>query len=859
MDRTVDAGSLQDDLGRFRRIADALPHLAWFSDPAGRIEFVNEPWVAYTGLSLDMLQDDGVKGVVHPEERQRTLDAWAAAVAGGRTYEIEYRLRRNADDSYRWFLARAQPVREPDGRILGWIGTATDIDDRKRAHEMLEFVFEAEASFSGTHDVPTICRSFAAVAIKGFADWCFLQLVSSPETLVMVAAAHRDAGRREEVERFIARAPRRPRAGFLERLQRGSILAPTITAEQLEAEAADADHLAILRSLQMHSVIVVPMRAADGALLGAISFIAAESLRTFSEADLAVAKRIADRAANALESAQRFEGRRRLADRLQLVDDAMQHAYDDRTVDVGEMAQRIARAGVPVLADRVAIFLREGGDRPRLLAVHDVDERMIENAFVLRDAFPLSSNSLISAVLATNRTALVKEVDEATLRSFSDDEGYLEGVRRIGMRSLLVVPLRGAGGAMGALVLSMCRDSVRRFSDEDIPVAEELAARAAFALDLALRHERERRISQTFQRAALPAELPKIPGTTLSAWYEAGGSDAQIGGDWYDAFRLPDGRLVLSIGDVAGSGLDAAVIMGSVRQSIRTAAIINPEPRLVLDAVDRVVRALGERFVTAFAAIFDPLFGELRYASAGHPAALLRTPSGRVEALVTRGLPLGLRNVAESETSSRTLTPGSQLLLYTDGLSEVDHDVIAGERRLSEAFAAGAVSARGLFTRAMAGRHAHDDAALMLLAFEHSPLRSAGPNGAARWQFATANANAGTAVRRDLRRFLGEHGVTGHELDQAEIVAGELIGNVVRYAPGNVEIVIDASTPLPVLHVIDQGPGFELNPRLPADVMAESGRGLFIITALVEELTISRRTDGAGSHARVVLRRSGTH
>jgi GAF domain-containing protein/anti-sigma regulatory factor (Ser/Thr protein kinase) len=628
---------------------------------------------------------------------------------------------------------------------------------------------------------------------------------------------------------------------------------PSITLEQLRAEAHDDEHFALMRGLNIHSVMVVPMFAADRSLLGAVTLIAAESMRTFTSDDLAVADRIAKRAEIALQTAYRFEQQRRIAERLQLLEAATQHVYDDRALNVAEMGRSIARAAVPALADRVSIYLREQPDQIRFLAVYDVDEQMTEGDAAPHDTYPLSTSALLNSVIEQNRPRLVPEVDENTLRELSDDAAFTDRLRRIGLRSFLIVPLRGASGPFGAIILSMCRDTVRRFSEDDIPVAEELAARTAFAIDLAIRNERDRRVSQTFQRAALPAELPRIPGIALSAWYEAGGNDAQVGGDWYDAFRLPDGRLVLSIGDVAGSGLDAAVIMGSVRQSIRTAAIITPEPRLVLDAVDRVVRALGERFVTAFVAIFDPLFGELRYASAGHAAALLRTPDGNVEELRTDGLPLGLRNLAQGETKSRALSPRSQLLLFTDGLSEVDRDIVDGERRIRSVFGTGAGSARGLFTAVMGSRQARDDVAIIVLTFECSPLANTGPNGAAEWTFQTADSRAGTDVRRELRRFLRDHGLAGDELDQAEIVSGELIGNAVRYAPGNVRIIADASGALPVLHVIDEGPGWELNPRLPADLMSERGRGLFIINALVEEMSISRRTDGTGSHARVVL------
>jgi anti-sigma regulatory factor (Ser/Thr protein kinase) len=155
----------------------------------------------------------------------------------------------------------------------------------------------------------------------------------------------------------------------------------------------------------------------------------------------------------------------------------------------------------------------------------------------------------------------------------------------------------------------------------------------------------------------------------------------------------------------------------------------------------------------------------------------------------------------------------------------------------------------------MKERPPRDDVAIMLLTFDGSPLDGTGTRSAARWDFDTADLSAGTALRSGLRDFLGRHGLAGTELDQAEIVAGELIGNAVRHAPGNVTVIADASGSNPVLHVIDQGPGCEFNPRLPADAMSDGGRGLFIINALVEEMSIARRTDSPGSHARVVLRK----
>jgi PAS domain S-box-containing protein len=840
----ANAGSLgSGELARIRSTADALPHLVWTADTAGQVTFVNRAWIEYTGFRLDMMHL-AAKTIVHPDERERTTEAWFATVRDGRPYEIEYRLRRQTDGSYRWFIARAAPIRGTDGSVAGWIGTATDIDEQKRARDTLAFLLEAEESLASFPDIASGFGAFARAAVRQFADWCVVLRAGPDSRVSVIAAVHRRVDALALAERALAAIPADRLAAMTERVRAGGLLVPVLEREHFP-------------ELPLHSAVVVPMRSAAGQLYGAIAFLADESRRAFSAADLTVAERVAGRASLAFEVSERLERERRQAEQVRQVETAIGHVLTASSVDVVETARSIARACVPEVADRVTLYFKEDGEHVSMLAVHDVEERMIESGYTLRDRYSLNANEPIRGVLEHNRPHLIAEIDDSGLQQISRDEGYRQVLRAVGLRSSLIVPLRStsAAGAIGALVLSYCRDDPRRFSADDIPLAQEIAARAAMALETIARRDREHRVSQTFQRAALPAELPAIPGTSLSAWYEAGSTEALIGGDWYDAFRLLDGRLVLSIGDVAGSGLDAAVIMGSVRQSIRTAAVINPNPRPVLDAVDRVVRALGDRYVTAFVAIFDPLLGEMRYASAGHPPPLLRAPDGSVEDLANaQGLPLGLRNLSRGEATVRVLEPGSQLLLYTDGLTELEHDVISGEGRLRDAFAGGVRSARRLFERMTAGRQTRDDVAVLVMNFEGPLFEADERRRTTRWRFATASARSGTTVRRRVRRFLEQAGLAEHELSQAEIVLGELIGNTVRYAPGIAEVFVDTTTALPVLHVLDEGPGWELNPRLPADLLSERGRGLFIVNALSEELSISRRAGNHGSHARVVLR-----
>ena len=196
---------------------------------------------------------------------------------------------------------------------------------------------------------------------------------------------------------------------------------------------------------------------------------------------------------------------------------------------------------------------------------------------------------------------------------------------------------------------------------------------------------REHRASAAFQRAALPTRLPDVPGMQFSAIYRAAKAEALVGGDWYDAFRLDDGRIVISVGDVMGNGLFAAVTMGAgVRQAMRGAAQILAEPIAILDAADRALHSeQPEAIVTAFVAVLDPVKLELTFASAGHPpplvAATLRATWKRCR---VTGLPLGLRSMHPDPPIAPhavQLADQSLLVLYTDGLIESTRDITAGE------------------------------------------------------------------------------------------------------------------------------------------------------------------------------------
>jgi PAS domain S-box-containing protein len=427
--------------------------------------------------------------------------------------------------------------------------------------------------------------------------------------------------------------------------------------------------------------------------------------------------------------------------------------------------------------------------------------------------------------------------------------------------SAVAVPLLDDSGVRGVLTLAMVEDT-GSISDADLPFAQEIARRIAPALARAEVYERERKIAQTFQAAVLPRRLPAIAGLRFDSLYEAGKAEALVGGDWFDAFRLNDGRIVITVGDVVGSGLEAAAAMGEVRQSLRGAAAINPDPAVLLDAADRILTEGPEdRFATAWVGVVDPIDFSLRYAAAGHPPPLLRDPEGNVRALDGDGLPLGLTATLAQRrvTYSTFIEPGSLMLLYTDGLIESQRDALRDEALLAAALAASSparATARELRDAVLGEEAAHDDVALLLMEFIERLTECGEGVRAKRWTFDVSRADDASAARRALAQELHDTGLGDEHVTTAELIVAELLGNVVRYARGRVDVVLDCSADVPVLHILDGGTGFEYNPRLPADAYAESGRGLFIVAELAREFTISR-APGGGSHARVVLETRG--
>ncbi|MYS80460.1 SpoIIE family protein phosphatase [Embleya scabrispora] len=233
-----------------------------------------------------------------------------------------------------------------------------------------------------------------------------------------------------------------------------------------------------------------------------------------------------------------------------------------------------------------------------------------------------------------------------------------------------ILPLVGSGAPLG--VLRYTFDDGRVFDPDDRIFLEAFAGQCALAIERSRLYEREHRTAVALQRSLLPERLPAVRGVEFGFRYLPGAPDFEVGGDWYDVFQLPDGRVAIVVGDVIGKGLTAAAGMGRVRSALRALAFTDAEPAAVLTGLDRLFTATedDESLTTLVYAVVDPVTGLLDLADAGHLPVVVVSADGKAK-LVEIGeesTPLG---VAERRTQHTIrLDPGDILIGFSDGLVE---------------------------------------------------------------------------------------------------------------------------------------------------------------------------------------------
>jgi PAS domain S-box-containing protein len=281
---------------------------------------------------------------------------------------------------------------------------------------------------------------------------------------------------------------------------------------------------------------------------------------------------------------------------------------------------------------------------------------------------PLDTPSVMTAAILARRPLLIESPD-GLREQFENSPGVLLFLEHSDERAWVGLPLLSSGAPLGALRFSFTRP--RKITEEERVFLEALAGQCALALERATMFEREHTTAETLQRSLLPDTLPTVPGIILEASYLPVTRNMEIGGDWYDAFRLPDGKLAVAAGDVMGKGLNAAAGMGRVRNALRALALTDPRPAAVLAGLDRLFIAteLEEQVTTVAYLVIDPATGEGMAGNAGHLPPLLLAPGAAPRLDPTEaGTPLGW--ASPRQQYAFRLPPGNTAVLYSDGLVE---------------------------------------------------------------------------------------------------------------------------------------------------------------------------------------------
>lgn len=290
-------------------LADVIPQLVFVTDPHWKIEYANARWYEYTGISsIEGLH--AAEASTHPEDRAAVLESWReAGPREGEPVETEFRIRR-ADGSYRWFLCRAQPVRDPSGTVVRWFATLTDVDDRKRAAETLRFVADATESLGASLDLPRTLDALAELAVPRLADVCIVHLIDEwtgegrPVSVADVVPARSDQLRRALGRFPLESVEEKP---IFRHMRQGDALRYEWVSDEVLGQLAQSpEQLGILKAVGLRSAMFLPLSHA-GRFLGILSLFSTSPGRRFGEEDLSVARELAHRTAQAVEKARLYQ------------------------------------------------------------------------------------------------------------------------------------------------------------------------------------------------------------------------------------------------------------------------------------------------------------------------------------------------------------------------------------------------------------------------------------------------------------------------------------------------------------------------------------------------------------------------
>jgi PAS domain S-box-containing protein len=402
------------------------------------------------------------------------------------------------------------------------------------------------------------------------------------------------------------------------------------------------------------------------------------------------------------------------------------------SLDSRRTLAKVARLVVPRLADWCSIDLLEpDGSIAVVAATHaDPDKTELAREYRHRHPLRLDNGGGVASVISSGVAEIVPEMTPDALEHDIPDPDRRAIASALGLRSSMIVPLVARGRALGAVTFATA-ESGRVFGEDDLELAQELARRAALAIDNSRLYEERSHIARTLQRTLLPRRLPDIPGMQVAAFYQpAGAMQTEVGGDFYDVFESGERTWGVVVGDVCGKGVEAAALTGMARHSVRGSAAREPSPSAALEDLNRIMlREDGERFCTVALGRIERVDAGivLTVACGGHPQPFVVRRDGRVETVGVPGSLLGVFEEVAIEDRTVGLGPGDQAVFFTDGLVDTRHPTALDEaalRELASSCAGGTVHhTMERFAEAVAdpGEEAPDDVCVLAIGVDDAP------------------------------------------------------------------------------------------------------------------------------------------
>ena len=736
------------------------------------------------------------------------------------------------------------PVYSKSGKAILAIATMRDITEFKQAEVRTALLAEAGVRLSASLDAQTTLETIVNLVVPDLADWCAVHALD-PDGLVRPlittqAASSQDAPYLPVSSRLDPDAA----YGIGYVLRTGTAqLVPAMTEDVRQGGVQDNSLWAHLMALGTTSYLCVPL-IVRGRITGSLSLASTGSRRVYGEQDLALVTELGQRVAAGLENVRLFNEVRARAEREAMINkigSALRVSLDS-----DEILQIVTeQVGIALGVSRCRyLYLNASRDTAKAAPLADWPAETVEK-------------------WASGQTVAASEAASAWMSCPVFLRGQFRGV-----------------------LLAEQTDGPRTWSQEETLFLCAVTDILSLALENARLYAREHRVADMLSSAFLTDIPDELPGLALAANYRAGLEEAQVGGDYYDAFALPDGRVALVIADVSGKGLSAAVQTATVKYSLRAFATEAGAPGLVMTRLNKMLcsdlAGLGDHFVTLFYAVFEPATGRLSWTSAGHESMMIKRAAGGSSLLEANGPILGLADHAYSQETDM-LALGDSLILYTDGLTEardpekralLDIDGVQSLVDSAPAEAGPGALASYLQDAAMrwtGGRRQDDMALLVARRLAPVPSEKAPPPPAKiAWDEGEdelfdfrfpSRADSATEVRQALGHWMATLGYDRGAIEDFQTAVTEAVTNAVRHgspdgAAGEFH-VLGRRTSTGALHVEVTDSGFGLPPSQPTPQMPEpealGGRGLPLMQELAD--AVEFRPAAAGLCVVLVKRR----